>query len=334
MLLALLSVSRPAASGEIPSFRKRITLNISLLRDRIGGSPVAGKNEQGARDIVRFQVGVAREIFAQCSLDVVLADETRPVLVNPPGPCLLAVGEKFGLPASGGEVRLVVDHQKQGPIKLKPGSTPEQTALTLGRYLKARGFQPYVTKNAKRGDSAFPTADVLIRRVNGTLARVEPWPDHPMTTDRQQSIEIGEVDLSDGLEAYNEESAKIGTIEERTLIKALEDFDPKTIDVFVVNKLEVGKKQGESFVQGSNSSLANAIVLDLRALATTRQSYTLSHELGHVLLNDLSHPDDDKNVSSVTRLMHSDSSSALDGPNRLTREECKRILRSNLVLSR
>jgi hypothetical protein len=309
-------------------------LKISLLKERIGGSPVAGKNEQGARDIVRFQIGVAREVFAQCSVDVILADETQPVLVDPPGPCLLAIGEKFGLPASGGEVRLIIDHKKLGPIKLKRGSTPDQTASELGNYLKQRGFRPCVTKNAKRGDSAFPTADVLVRRVNGTLAHVEPWSDHPLTTDRQQSIQIGEVDLTDGLDAYDDENAKIGTIEERTLIKALEDTDPKTIDVFIVNVLKKGKKQGESFIQASQSSLANAIVLDLRALATTRQSYTLSHELGHVLLNDLSHPDNDKNVSSITRLMHSNSSSALNGPNRLTQEECKKIRRSDLVLSR
>jgi hypothetical protein len=64
------------------------------------------------------------------------------------------------------------------------------------------------------------------------------------------------------------------------------------------------------------------VILDLPALARARQSYTLAHEVAHLLLDDLGHPDDAGDLRP-SLLMSSFASSAVDGPKRLTAADCE-----------
>jgi hypothetical protein len=118
-----------------------------------------------------------------------------------------------------------------------------------------------------------------------------------------------------------------GTLEERTLLKGLDDDDPRTIEVVVVPFFAGGGRIGESFIASDLSSVRNVVLLDRAGVRATRSSLTLAHELGHVLLDMPGHPDD-YGVDTPTQLMDSDASDASPyGPRRLTVEECARMVR-------
>ncbi len=313
-----------AATGIASS--KRLHVNVRVLRDSPGGGPLIGGDEAGARAVMEHQIEVLREIMTQCDIEVVVRAAEQFVVADPPGPCLLAVGERYGLPSGGGEVRLVVDGKRLGPWKVGEGYTPLETARLLARHLVQVGFRPELSENAKLPSFAFATADIVVRRADGALAEVTSWSDEAISTDPRQSLDIGSVTLADGIDSYDDNSAFAGTIEERTLIKALVGPRDRAINIFAINRFSSNKKQGESFIPASGSSIKNTVLVDANALLRARQSYALSHEVGHVLLDDLGHPDA-RGDGRTWLLMHSNSSSAVDGPKRLTAEECERIHR-------
>ncbi|MCP4606705.1 MAG: hypothetical protein GY847_40390 [Proteobacteria bacterium] len=316
-------VGRPSwESG--PLSRRRLNVHVTVLRQFPGGPPLVGGDDAGVAKVVAHQLEVINEIFAQCAIETALSEAT--VVADPPGPCLLSVGEQFGLPSQGGEVRIVIDGKRLGPWKVGAGYTPLETARLLSHYINKAGFLTEVSANQKLASLAFATADIVVRRLDRSLAVIKPWPDEPISTDPRQSLDIGLVNTADGIEAYDDNSAPSGTLEERTLIKALTDQDKGTLDIFVINSFSRADKQGESFIRASNSSLKDTVLVDLKALARARQSYTLSHEVGHVLLNDLGHPNT-RGDDRTWLLMHSNSSSKVNGPKRLTAKDCKRIRR-------
>ncbi len=314
-------VGRPAYERSAAAVRP-VRLSFTMLRDPPGGAPLVGGTDGSVRELMAYQAQVAGEVLAQCAVTVSM-DEIGVRVADPPGPCLLAVGERFGLPSSGGHVRLMVDGRRLGPWKVGGEYTPAQTARLLGRHLEDAGFRVERYDNARVSSFAHATADLLVRRADGTPARLGPWPGEPLSTDASQSLDIGAVDLSDGIDAYDDLTADSGSLEERTLLRALSDGHPETIDVIVVNRF-TSPRQGESFLPSGTAAAGGAVVLDINALARARQSYTLSHELGHVLLDDLGHPDDN-GEEDTSLLMHSRSSSALDGPKRIPEAECDRI---------
>ena len=109
------------------------------------------------------------------------------------------------------------------------------------------------------------------------------------------------------------------------MIKGLEDGDPATIDLFVVNGFAGGGRQGEAFIERDGGMIRNALVLDRTGIRQSRQAWTQSHEAGHVLLDEGYHPDN-FGEDRPWLLMDSDASlGAVDGPKRLTEEECARI---------
>ena len=68
---------------------------------------------------------------------------------------------------------------------------------------------------------------------------------------------------------------------------------------------------------------------DLVLLAPIRSSFALSHELGHVLLDDPGHPDD-FGADTPTRLMDADAANgSAYGPRRLLVSECVRAIRQS-----
>jgi hypothetical protein len=200
--------------------------------------------------------------------------------------------------------------------------------------LHRAGFDAVVTVNPAAVFGAGPSADVLVRRRNGALVRLEPMQGVPLTTDEQQRVRIGEVDLGDGLEEFDNMTAQSGTLEERTLIKALSDDDPSTIDLFIVNRFTHGTRQGEAFIAASTGPIVNSVVLDRNGLRQRQTAWTMAHELGHVLLNQPLHPD---NVGAdvPTSLMDSDNNrGTVHGPKRLSEGECRRMRYESEVRAR
>ena len=308
-----------------------VRMRVIVLRGSPGQAPIIGGDEAGVQEVIRHQIEVANQVMSQCHIRIGSPKEEDVVIADPPGPCLLSVGEQYGLPSLGGEVRLMIDGRKLGPWNIAGDLTPEQTAQALVRHIEDAGFKPELTVGLRGPTDAFARADLLVRREDGTLAEIGRWPHEPLTTDSMQSIDIGMVLLDDGLESYGVNEINMGTLEERTLLRALSNKDPGTVEIFIVNRFEGSRKQGESFIASPAGTLGNAAILDWRALGRSRTAYTFAHELGHLLLGDLSHPDS-RGDRRTWLLMHSRASSAVGGPNRITEDQCTRM-RARLVVN-
>jgi hypothetical protein len=118
----------------------------------------------------------------------------------------------------------------------------------------------------------------------------------------------------------------VGTVEERALIRAHDDGDPTTIDVYLIPGFGRGGRIGESFIGADRGSIRNVVIIDRAGIRSNRASFTLAHELGHVLLDDPGHPDD-FGADLPTRLMDADAADgSAFGPRRLSLEECRRAV--------
>jgi hypothetical protein len=319
-----LRVGRPGDEQGARAARQA-QLRTVVLRAYPGGPPVIGIDDLSALRIVREELALANEIWLQCHVTFGPPLESSVTVADPPGATLLAIADGDGLPARGGIVQFRVDAVGVGPIDIPRGARPQDTALRLAHALRAAGFVATVTVNPPAVFGAGPSADVLVRRGNGDFARIEAIPGLPLTTDKQQRISIGSVDLGDGLDEFDNMTAQSGTLEERTLIKALADDDPSTIELFIVNRFAHGTRQGEAFIAASSGPVLNSVVLDRNGLRQRQTAWTLAHELGHVLLNQPLHPDNfGADVPSL--LMDSDNNrGTVHGPKRLLPGDCLHV---------
>ncbi len=325
--LQAIRVLGPRASAVGPIGRLRATLRPFVMRVAPGGPPAIGGNDAGALALIRGEVSLASAIWGQCGLTFGPAASVDARIADPPPPHLVAIGDDLGLPASGGEIRLRVDG-KEIAVPVARGSLPERAADALVRALERNGLVGIVSANARIAPGAGGSVDVSVRHRSGTLATVDAWaPDAPLTTDASLVVRVGAVDLSDGLQHFSDVDSVAGTLEERTLIKALDDGDPRTIELVVVPFFAGGGRIGESFIASDLSSVRNVVMLDRAGIRARRSSLTLAHELGHVLMDMPGHPDD-YGIDTPTRLMDSDGSDASPfGPRRLTVDECARVVR-------
>jgi hypothetical protein len=164
--------------------------------------------------------------------------------------------------------------------------------------------------------------DLSFRTRAGRL--VELTAPGPVSSDATLDVRIGAVDLRDGLEHFREEDSQTGTLEERTLLRAVADGDPTRVTLALVPAFAgTGARLGESFIPSDGSTLAPMVLVDQRGVSMGAASMVAPHELGHVLLDQPGHPDA-FGVDTPTRLMDSDASDASAyGPRRLTLDECK-----------
>jgi len=205
--------------------------------------------------------------------------------------------------------------------------TSDRVAAHVAQAAERVGLVAIVSPNARIGPGLGPSVDVSLRRKDGTLVAVDSERGHRLSTDPTLSVRIGSVDLSDGLEHFTDLDAMAGTLEERTLVKALDDGDPATIEVIVVPLFAGGGRIGESFIASDLSSVRNVVLLDRAGIRARRSSLTLAHELGHVLMDMPGHPDD-YGVDTPTLLMDSDAADASPyGPRRISLDECARVVR-------
>ncbi|HEX6767062.1 MAG TPA: hypothetical protein VF103_16310 [Polyangiaceae bacterium] len=326
--VAAIRVGGPRATALGPIERLRAHLRVHVLRGSKGGMPAIGGDDAGARAVARLEVDVASGLWGQCgihfgppmSLDIAVRD--------PPPSHLLAVGCEVGMPATGGEIRFVTGgHHIR--VATEPGRSPVDVAHAVARAVEAAGLVAHVSVNALTGPSAQRTADVLVRRPDGSLGEIAQDGVSPLSTDASLGACVGEVDLADGLSHFSDADAPAGTIEERTLVKAYEDGDPTTIDLFIVPAFSGAGRIGESFIDEPGSSIQNVVILDRAAIRAGARSFALAHELGHVLLDLPGHPDD-FGVDRPSALMDADAADpSIFGPRRLSIDECERAVRQS-----
>ncbi len=316
----------PRDSPVGPIGRLRATLRPFVVRVTPGGAPAIGGTDAGAIDALRVEIGAAAAIWGQCGLTFGDPRSLEVKLADPPPSHLVVIGDDLGLLASGGEIRLRADGKSMS-VPTTPGEGADQVARNLARAVERAGLVAIVSPNARIGPGLAQSVDVSLRRKDGTLVAVDAPPGAPLSTDPTLSVRIGSVDMSDGLQHFTDVDAMAGTLEERTLLKAIDDGDPATVEVVVVPLFGGGGRIGESFIGSDFSSVRNIVVLDRAGIRARKSSLTLAHELGHVFQDLPGHPDD-YGVDTPTLLMDSDAADASPfGPRRITLEECARAVR-------
>lgn len=318
-------VGRPGSEPG-PSAARQARLTVHVLRRSAGAPAVIGTDDAGALLLVRQQVRMANEIWLQCQLTFGDPATVSMDIVDPPGPTLLSVSDRDGLPAKGGgELAFTVDGRAIGPIPTRANATPLETARELSKAITAQGFVTELSENLKTRYGAGSSADILVRRRDSSFVTIAEKPGAPLSSDSRQKLSIGTVDLGDGVREFDNATAQVGTLEERTLIKALADDDPTSIDLFVVNRFEFATRQGEAFIASGQGPISNVVLIDRNGLRQAPLAWTLAHELGHVLLDDPMHPDN-VGPDRPWLLMDADNGrGTVNGPKRLRPEECARI---------
>ena len=284
-----------------------------------------GENDREAMAIMRQEIGVASQLWSQCGIYFGEEAELDIALVDPPEPFMVAVGCDLGLPASGGEIQLRVG-AKQLTVKTRRKESPRLVALHLAQAAERIGLVADVETNPITLAAALPTFDVSFRDHSGQRLLLGAVPEHRVSTDTTMGICIGDVDLEDGLDHFTNGDSMTGTLEERSLLRAVVDRDLLTIDVVVVESFSRTGRIGESFVSSEGGNLGNLILLNRAGLREAGRSFALAHELGHVLLDTAGHPDD-FGVDTPWSLMDSDAvDGTIFGPRHLTLDDCQRAL--------
>ncbi len=318
---------RTGAGG--PIGRLRATLRPFVMRVAPGDGPAIGGNEAGAVAALRAEFNLASAMWGQCGLSFGPSGGVDVKVADPPPPHLISFGQDLGLYASGGELRVRAGGQLL-VLTIAARSSPERVARQFAQVAEKNGLTAIVSPNARISPAASGSVDVSLRRRDGTLVAIEPaTPGSPISTDPTLTVRIGRIDFSNGLQHFGDMDSMSGTLEERTLVKALDDGDPRTIEIIVIPSFSGGGRIGESFIASDLSSVRNVVLLDRAGVRARRSSLTLAHELGHVFLNIPGHPDD-YGIDTPTLLMDSDASDASPfGPRRLTLDECARVIRES-----
>lgn len=330
-----LRVGRPG-NEDGPLAARSARWNIHVLRDRPaaqGGRAVVGDDDASAERIARRQVTISNEIYLQCLISFGDPQRASVRVEDPPPPTMLSIADRDGMNAAGGEIRVRVNGRGIPPVPQRPGATPADTALRVAAAIRGAGFTARVSTNPRADFGAAGSVEVIVRDAAGQWVNLSAVPGAPISSDPMQRVALGEVDLSDGVEEFNNLTSATGTLEERSLVKSLQDNDPGTIDLFIINRFAHGTRIGEAFVSGDRGTLINALLLDRAGIATEREAWTQSHEAGHILLDQPWHPDN-MGPDRPWLLMDADASlGAVVGPKRLTTEECARIRDENGVAS-
>jgi hypothetical protein len=326
--LASWPVGAPTSESFAGIDRLSVKLRVRVLRVTPGGVPAIGSDSATALNLARREVQAASKLWAQCGIDLQGPTGPELTLVDPPPIQLVAIGCDAGLPASGGQINLRVQGRRV-QLPTRSGEAPRVVAQRLVSVLEKRGFRPRISPNPRIASGAAGAIDVLLRGRDGRPVTAEAEAGLPLTTDATLGVCLGEVDLSNGLSHFVENDAAAGTLEERSLIKAFDDGNPSTIEVFVVPSFDQSGRIGESFIDDDGAGIQNSVIIDRAALRAGPRSSALAHELGHILLDMPGHPDD-YGVDQASSLMDSDASDAsIFGPRRLTLADCERALRQS-----
>lgn len=317
---------RNTALGAFERFSAQ--LRVHVLRASAAGQSAVGGDERGAIAVARHEARTASQLWGQCGIHFGQEEQLHVDVVDPPGPYLLAVGCEVGLPASGGAIAFSADG-KPVHVSTRPGDAPVAVAHAVARAVEAVGLRAVVSPNTRISFGAGRTADVLVRRADGTRGTLALLGKEPLSTDHTLGVCIGDAELDDGLNHFDDLDAVAGTLEERTLVKAYQDEDPATVDVFIVPSFSKTGRIGESFIDTDGSGIQNVVIIDRAGIRAGARSYALAHELGHILLDMPGHPDD-FGVDQPWMLMDADATDGtIFGPRRLSVDDCERALRES-----
>lgn len=316
-------VGRPG-NAEGDDALRAVTLRFVVLRSRPGGPPAIGRDEREARALVAAQRELARAIFAPCAIDFEPDAASAVRFLAPPPPYALVVGEEDGFPAHGGGiVRFRANGRPIGPIETVEGDAPMATAERIAAALRAAGFSASTSEVPRTTNGSGPAADVLVRDARGEPAFLEPDGGSPLGTDAFQRVRRVDPSPFPFLRAFRDTDSIAGTAEERALVRALADADPRTLDVIFVPSFDRAERHGESFLRGDAGPLAGTVVISRAGVARMATAYTLAHELAHVLLDRPRHLDDVGSPDPTRLLGGGAPRGDFRGPRRLSREECR-----------
>jgi len=323
--LASWAVGAPHSAAFSAIERLSVKLRVRILRVTPGGAPSIGGDSGAALSVARNEVQAASKLWAQCGIDLQGPSGAEIQVVDPPPIQMLAIGCDSGLPASGGQINFRIQGRRI-KIPTRAGDKPVVVAQRLARALSKLGFEARISPNPRIASGASGAVDVLVHGAGGRSVGIEAESGQVLSNDATLGVCLGEVDLSNGLSHFVENDAAAGTVEERALIKAFDDGDPSTIEVFVVPSFDQSGRIGESFIDEDGAGIQNTVIIDRAALRAGPRSYALAHELGHILLDLPGHPDD-YGVDQASSLMDSDASDAsVFGPRRLSLADCERAL--------
>lgn len=324
---AAIRVGGPRQTAIGPLERYRAKLRVRILRMGPGGAPAIGGNERAAIALANEEIRTANGLWGQCGIHFGYGAQLDIQVVDPPPAHLLAIGCDLGLPASGGELRFRANGRKFR-VPTERAQSPTEVAGVVANTLRAAGLNATVSANTRIAPGALRTVDVLVRAQDGTFVELAPdeGESGQLSSDPTLNVCLGEVDLADGLTHFTDYDAIAGTLEERSLIKAFDDADPSTIEVFIIPNFALSGRIGESFIHADGGSVRNAVIIDRAGIRAGSRSFALAHELGHILLDMPGHPDD-FGVDSSTSLMDADAADpTIFGPRRLTVDECERAV--------
>lgn len=307
--------------------RYRVRLRAHVVRTFPGGPPAVGDDDDDARSIVREEIASASRMWGQCGIHLGPPGAIEVRVVDPPVTTMLTVGCGLGLPASGGTIRFLAE-KREIFLRTHDGESPRRVATRLGAALRRAGITVKLFANHRAGDAALASYDLLMTSAKGEPVRLQIPPEGP-SDDSSLGICEGRLDLADGLEHFSDLDAATGTSEERYLLRSLSDDDPATIELLVIPLFAGLGRIGESFIHTRGGSLESALILDRTGVRAGARSFTLAHELGHILLDLPGHPDD-FGVDTPSSLMDADAAdSTIFGPRRLSLADCQRALRQS-----
>ena len=322
-------VGGPRHTRHGPMRRFRGKLRLTVMRTWPRGAPSLGGRDAVALTAAHEQFEGTNTLWQQCGISFGPIEDATVRIEDPPPPFLVAVGCDLGLPSSGGQIRLSIDGNDM-TMQVPPGLTPAHVARKLSRTIESMDYRVLRSSNARIGPGSYPVVDLMVRRGPNRPSRITVPNDGPASTDPTMPVCIGRVDLARGLKHFLDVDSMAGTVQERTLLKWIDDRDPSTLDaVFIPAFGGGGGRIGESFIGTDRSSLRNLVIVDRAGVAAWKASHTLAHEVGHVLLDVPGHPDD-YGVDQPTLLMDSDAAIASAfGPRRITIAECERAWRQS-----
>lgn len=303
-----------------------VDVRVHVVRVSASGDTALGADDLKSSREIAAALDETASVLAQCGI-VPRWVGLEPASFSPPAVSnLLTVGCLGGLPASGGSINLRAGKSRVR-VRTRRSQSPLEVALELERGLQIRGYQAKLSLNAQTEGAARRSIDLSVRDRQGRPVALAAPPGAALSNDPSLRVCLGQVDFGDGLEHFDDLNAAAGTVEERTLLRQLEDGDPSTVELTIVPEFAGKGRIGESFIHSPGGSLENIVVVDRSGLQAVPRSMTIAHEMGHVLLHVPGHPDD-FGVDQPWHLMDADASDAsVFGPRRLDAEDCLRLRR-------
>lgn len=303
--------------------RQRAQLRVRLVRMRPKDVPPIGANDEDALRLAREEIDRASLVWSTCGVSFGPSTSADVAVVDPPPSFLISLGCEAPSIATGGDIRFTADGREVS-VAVSAGTTPRGAARLVEAALDKMGFRAKTSDNRATHAATQASSDVLVYRADGNPATLAAPKQGAVSSDAALDACIGSVRLEDGLQHFTDADAIAGTLEERTLVKAFDDGDPATLEVLVIPSFAGDGRIGESFIFLEHGAIRNVVLEDRAGLRAQKSSFTLAHELGHVLLDQPGHPDDFAG-DSPSSLMDADAvNPTAFGPRRLSLAECRR----------